>query len=215
MYPPTVSKAFGLDVDTEALAQFLEVYLAAEHERAVPFVDDRLGLDVVLIADFADNLLQQILDCHESRRAAVLVDDDGDLHLLPLEFLQQFVDAFWFRARTWLGRDEWPSADRRFAGGLGALETNSSFTNHHSPTIVVQVSRDRTGKRESSCSPKSARRSSQRGGRRIRDDIGPRLVIPHEVTRVSAEVHDSTGAAPLVVSRSMSPSVSSPASRYA
>ena len=36
--------------------------LAAEHERAVALVDDRLGLDVVLVANLADDLLEQVLD---------------------------------------------------------------------------------------------------------------------------------------------------------
>ena len=53
------------------------------------FLDDRLRLDVVLVADLADDLLEQVLDRHEARGAAVLVDHDRDLHLLALELLEQ------------------------------------------------------------------------------------------------------------------------------
>ena len=70
-------EALALHLDPEALGHVLDVHLAAEHEAPVALVDDRLGLDVVLVADLADDLLEQILDGHEARRAAVLVDDDG------------------------------------------------------------------------------------------------------------------------------------------
>ena len=73
--------------------------LAAEHERAVALVDDRLGLDVVLVANLADDLLEQVLDRHQAGGAAVLVDDDRDLHLLALELLQQLGHALGLRAR--------------------------------------------------------------------------------------------------------------------
>ena len=60
---------------------------------AVALVDDRLGLDVVLVADLADDLLEQVLDRHQARGAAVLVDDDRALNLLALELLQQLGDT--------------------------------------------------------------------------------------------------------------------------
>ena len=59
----------------------------------LPFVDDRLGLDVVFVADLADDLLEQILDRDQARRAAVFVDDDRELGLLALELLQQLRHA--------------------------------------------------------------------------------------------------------------------------
>ena len=86
-------ESFRLDLDAEPLAHLVDVHLGAEHVRAVALVDDRLGLDVVLVADLADDLLEQILDRHEAGGAAVLVDDDRDLHLLALELLQQLRHA--------------------------------------------------------------------------------------------------------------------------
>src|SRR5687768_11398035 len=44
----------ALDVDAEALGGGVDVDLGAEHEDAVAFLDDRIGLDVVLVADLAD-----------------------------------------------------------------------------------------------------------------------------------------------------------------
>src|SRR5215203_4548176 len=82
-------EALALDVNFEALGQLVDVGLPAEHEDAVALVHDGLRLDVVLIADLTDDLLEEILDGHEARGAAVLVDDDGRLHLLALKVLQQ------------------------------------------------------------------------------------------------------------------------------
>ena len=84
---------FGLDLDAEPLAHFGDVHLGAEDDRSVPFVDDRLRLDVVLVADLADDFLEEILDRHQPGGAAVLVDDDGDLDLLALELLQHLRHA--------------------------------------------------------------------------------------------------------------------------
>src|SRR3954451_17014469 len=46
-------EAVALDVDAETLGRGVDVDLGAEHERAVAHLDDRLGLDVVLVADLA------------------------------------------------------------------------------------------------------------------------------------------------------------------
>ena len=55
-------------------------------------LDDLLRLLVELVADLADNLLEQILHRDDAARSAVLVDDDGDGDLLALH-LAQHVDA--------------------------------------------------------------------------------------------------------------------------
>ena len=82
-------EALALDLDVQPLHDLVDVHLAAEDEAAAALVDDRLGLDVVLVADLADDLLQQVLDGDQSGGAAVLVDDDGALRLLALKLLQQ------------------------------------------------------------------------------------------------------------------------------
>src|SRR5262249_18922374 len=81
------------DREAEAIAELVEADLGAEHVRAVALVHDRLALDVILVADLADDLLQQIFDRDEARRAAVLVHDDGHLDLPALELLQQLGNA--------------------------------------------------------------------------------------------------------------------------
>ena len=82
-------ESLALDRHPQPLHHFVDVDLAAEQKAPVPFVDDRLGFDVVFVADFADDLLEQVLGRDEARRAAVLVDHDGTLRLLPLEHLEQ------------------------------------------------------------------------------------------------------------------------------
>ncbi len=41
-------------------------------------------LEVELVADLADQLLEHVLEGDEPRGAAVLVDDDGEVHVLGL-----------------------------------------------------------------------------------------------------------------------------------
>jgi hypothetical protein len=87
----------ALDVDAEALGGRVDVDLGAEHEDAVPFLDDGVALDVVFVADLADDLLEHVLDRHEAGRAAVLVDDDRRLDLPALKLAQQLGNALRLR----------------------------------------------------------------------------------------------------------------------
>src|SRR2546428_4384751 len=48
-------------------------------------------VEVVLVLDVADDLLQHVLDGHETRHAAVLVDDDRDMVAVGAELAQQHV----------------------------------------------------------------------------------------------------------------------------
>src|SRR4029077_19075789 len=80
---------FAFDVDVELLRDGVDVDFAAEHETAVAFVDHRVGLAVVLVAYLADDLLEQIFECHQPGGAAVLVDDNRALRLLNLELPEQ------------------------------------------------------------------------------------------------------------------------------
>ena len=58
---------FALDVDAEPLGDLVDIHLAVEDEAAVALVHDRLGFHVVLVANLADDLLEQILDRDEAR----------------------------------------------------------------------------------------------------------------------------------------------------
>ena len=82
-------EAHPLDRHAQTLHDLVDVHLAAEDEPAVRLVDDLLGFLVVLVADLADDFLEQIFDRDEPRGAAVLVHDDRALRLLALELLQQ------------------------------------------------------------------------------------------------------------------------------
>ena len=91
---------FALDRHVKPVGDFVDVGGAAEHKRSVAFVDDRLGLDVVFVADLADDLFDEILERDEPCRAAVFVHDDGALDALVLELAQQLADELGFRARN-------------------------------------------------------------------------------------------------------------------
>ena len=91
---------FALDRARSAAARTSSMStLPLNDEAAVAFVDDRLGLDVVLVADLADDFLEQVLDRHQAGGAAVLVHDDRDLRLLALKLLQQLRHALASPAR--------------------------------------------------------------------------------------------------------------------
>jgi DNA-binding NtrC family response regulator len=85
-------ESFALDRHMQPLGNFVDVCRPAEHERAPDFLNDRLGLDVIFVANLAENLLDQVLEGHESGGAAVFVDDDGALNALVLELPEQFAD---------------------------------------------------------------------------------------------------------------------------
>ena len=55
--------------------------------------DDERLLHVVLVLDLPDDLLDQVLDRHEARRATVLVEHDRDVDAPTLEALEEVVDG--------------------------------------------------------------------------------------------------------------------------
>ena len=104
-------EALGLDRHVQPIAHLVDAGLGAEHPRSVALVHDRLGLDVVLVADLADDLLEQVLERHQPGRPAVLVDHDRHLHLAALEFLQELGHALGLgheHRRTHEARDRLP-----------------------------------------------------------------------------------------------------------
>jgi len=56
-------------------------------QRPPPSSTIGFGLDVVFVANLADDFLEQVFDGHQAGGAAVFVDDDGALGLLTLELL--------------------------------------------------------------------------------------------------------------------------------
>ncbi len=57
------------------------------------WLDVAVFLDVVLVLDFADDLLQHVLDGHQAGHAAVFVDDHGHVVVVGAELTQQHVEA--------------------------------------------------------------------------------------------------------------------------
>src|SRR4026207_2124209 len=83
-----------LDLDSQSIAYCRDVDFRAEHKRPRGFLDHRFGLDVVLVANLTDDLLEQILNRHQTGRTGVFVDDDGDPDMLALKLLEHLGDPF-------------------------------------------------------------------------------------------------------------------------
>src|SRR4029078_11533858 len=82
------------ELAAEELVEFLDARLRLDRELALAFLANvEIVLDVVLIADVADDLLQHVLDGHQSGHAAILVDDYCHVMMAGAEFLQQHVEA--------------------------------------------------------------------------------------------------------------------------
>ena len=75
--------------ELEALVDLVDRHDAGDERGAVGSPADLGRLDVVLVGDLADQLLEQVLEGDEAGRAAVLVDDDGEVHLLLAHLPQQ------------------------------------------------------------------------------------------------------------------------------
>ena len=194
-------------LDAEPIVQLVDVDLAAEDEHAVAFVQHRLGLDVVLVANLADDLLEQVLDRDQARGAAVLVDDDRRLHLLALELLQQVGHPLG------LGHEVAPAAAawaRRCSLGLRVGQ----------PDQVLDEDEARGCDRACPCRPARASTAARRtpaaarpaSRRAARPTMSGRGVMTSRTERV-AEVDDRLRCSRRS-SRSIRPSCS-PASRYA
>ena len=92
-YPPTVSKPCPSIGHLHQLRHLVDVHAAAHQELPAPFVDDAFDFDVVFVADLADDLFEQIFNGDQAGGAAVLVDDDRDLHATALKLLEQIRHA--------------------------------------------------------------------------------------------------------------------------
>ena len=80
-----------LDVDVERLAHLLEWDARVHHRLALGDGQHERLLRVVFVADLADDLLDEVLERHDPRGAAVLVDDDGEVDFVALHLAQELV----------------------------------------------------------------------------------------------------------------------------
>ena len=74
----------------EHLVEIIDLGGSLDAKRPILLADDVvLGfIEIVFILDLADDLLQHVLDRHQTRHATVLVDDDGDMVAIGAKFLQ-------------------------------------------------------------------------------------------------------------------------------
>ena len=115
---------------------FVDVDLPAEDERAVAFVDDGFALDVVFVANLADDLFEQVFDRHEPRGPAVFVDDDRELRLAPLHLLEQLGDALA------LGHEVGGAHQRRHRRLRGGRQRDQILDEHDADDVVEVVAVD-------------------------------------------------------------------------
>src|SRR5215470_319804 len=69
--------------DAGLLGEVVEVHQAVDLDLPCPQTPGRVPLHVIFILDVADQLFDQVFQGHDARRAAVLVDDDGQVRLVP------------------------------------------------------------------------------------------------------------------------------------
>ena len=80
------------ELDVEQLLEIVDVRPAIHARLILGQADDHRLLGVVLVLDLADDLLEQVLDRHQAGRSPVLVEDDRDVDLPTLEFVEEVVD---------------------------------------------------------------------------------------------------------------------------
>src|SRR5690606_14792155 len=64
--------------------------------RRFDYLDDLFGLRI-LIFDLTDDLLEDIFNADQAGYSAVFIDHDGDLRVIKLKYLQQFVGRLCLR----------------------------------------------------------------------------------------------------------------------
>ena len=90
-------EAIGVDLGVELLVELIDGHPRVHHGFARgTALDDRL-VRIELVLYLADDLLEEVLDRHDTGDAAVLVDDDRDVHAPVLELREHLVDALALR----------------------------------------------------------------------------------------------------------------------
>ena len=56
-------------------------------------------IEIKFILNVADDLLEYVFNCHQSCDTAILINNDGDVIAVGLEFAQQDVEALRFRRK--------------------------------------------------------------------------------------------------------------------
>src|SRR3954453_819746 len=85
------------EVGVEHLFERIDAQETADQKTSVAEVDDGRFFVLVLVGDFADDLLDDVLDGNDAGGAAVFIDDHRDLQMLALKFAQQVAHLLRFR----------------------------------------------------------------------------------------------------------------------
>ena len=101
-----------VEFDAEQVADFVEPEARADPVAARLELGDLVRARIVLVGDLADQLFDEVLERDEARDAAVLVDDEADVHGVALHLLQQRLGLHRLRHEHRGSRDP---ADRRVA----------------------------------------------------------------------------------------------------
>src|SRR5256885_1120608 len=78
---------------TQPLAQRVERREAIDDERPRTFFLERRHFDIELVVDLADELLDHVLEGHQTGRTAELIEDDRELHALTPELRQSLIQT--------------------------------------------------------------------------------------------------------------------------
>ena len=68
--------------------QIADRHRSFHHDGAIRLLLDALHVDIVLVGDFANDLLQYVLKRYQTFDFTILVDDDGDVRLLAQKGVQ-------------------------------------------------------------------------------------------------------------------------------
>ena len=93
-----VSNSSSLKLGAEIAVELLDARLRLDRELPLAFLADvEIVVDVVLIADVADDLLEHVFDRDQAGHAAVLIHDDRHVVMADAELLEQHVEALALR----------------------------------------------------------------------------------------------------------------------
>src|SRR5438552_1268121 len=77
--PPDRRHVLHVEVDAESLGQLIDWHAAGDPQAPGTLLSNLRLLDIVLVADLADDLLENVFDSDQARRAAVFVAHDRNM----------------------------------------------------------------------------------------------------------------------------------------
>lgn len=139
--PPKETLSASSLLDVEVRVKIIKGHVAVDHKGVGVQLADGFLHGIVLVPDFADQLLEDILHGHDALGPAIFVDDDRDVGLVGLQKLKQVVDLFRGENEDRLGHD--------FRDGLGrnaAAHVEILLVDHADDLIDVLFIHQQPGK---------------------------------------------------------------------